>query len=470
MQSQRLFVPSQCQRSTLAVMDDALLLEAWRDRRDEASLATLMERYSAGLRAALRRRLVDPAQVEDALQATWITLTRKAGSIRDPARLLGWLHACADRIALDLLRSAGRRRAAERAAGAERLDGLDDSEPGAQDEAAWLRARLDAAIARISPASREAVLRFYLHGQPQTVAAAACGISESAFQMRLDYGLKQLRRLLGTGSRPAGLAALLALLGAEARAADGAAPAVAAITQPAAAPAALATGCIKAMTTALVLKVAVATLVATLIGAGAVIAAEVAAVTPAAVTPVVRQPRDLFAEGVKQYRAGSYGEAQRAFRQALEAEPANDKVVYEFYLAAGDVLVVKMMEQESLRDVLGVVLRRAKNYQTALQADPAYQRRLAAMADDAPAGPAAAIKDRLAQRITVDFQDTPFDEVLRFIASVSGAQLDVRPGVNAVPITLKTKDMALSLMIDWITQMAGAAWRVEGGTLIIAPK
>jgi RNA polymerase sigma factor (sigma-70 family) len=223
-------------------MDDAVLLRAWCAHRDETALAALMERHTCGLRAALHRRLHDPAQVEDAVQAVWITLTRKAASVRDPARLVGWLHACAGRIALDIQRAEASRRAAERAAGhalAAMATGADPDDPVAE-----LRPRLDAALARVSPASREAILRHYLHGQPQTVAAAACGISENAFAKRVEYGLDQLRRLLGARRRPAGAAVVMALLAGEGRAAaaEPAAPPVAAIMDPATRVAELVTG------------------------------------------------------------------------------------------------------------------------------------------------------------------------------------------------------------------------------------
>jgi Flp pilus assembly protein TadD len=54
----------------------------------------------------------------------------------------------------------------------------------------------------------------------------------------------------------------------------------------------------------------------------------------------VDQARSYFAEGVNQYRAGRIKEAALAFRSALALEPDN-KLVYEFYLACGDALVVR---------------------------------------------------------------------------------------------------------------------------------
>ena len=102
--------------------------------------------------------------------------------------------------------------------------------------------------------------------------------------------------------------------------------------------------------------------------------AAVAEETPAkadANFPTSDQARSYFAEGVNQYRAGRIKDAAISFRSALALEPDN-KLVYEFYLACGDGLVVHMQDQDVLDDVLKDVLRRARIYQTQLRRDPAY--------------------------------------------------------------------------------------------------
>jgi HEAT repeat protein len=81
--------------------------------------------------------------------------------------------------------------------------------------------------------------------------------------------------------------------------------------------------------------------------------------------------RANLAEAVQQYRAGRYAEAALAFQTALKQDPSN-KLVYEFYLACGDALVVRMQERDVLTDVLKDVLRRARIYQKQLRRDPAY--------------------------------------------------------------------------------------------------
>jgi HEAT repeat protein len=85
----------------------------------------------------------------------------------------------------------------------------------------------------------------------------------------------------------------------------------------------------------------------------------------------VDQARSYFAEGVNQYRAGRIKEAALSFRSALALQPDN-KLVYEFYLACGDALVVRMQDRDELEDPLKDILRRARIYQKEMRRDPAY--------------------------------------------------------------------------------------------------
>lgn len=83
------------------------------------------------------------------------------------------------------------------------------------------------------------------------------------------------------------------------------------------------------------------------------------------------QARDLLAEGVKEFRAGRYKAAAAAFNSALKLNPDN-QVVYHWYLAAGDALVVQMEGYDELSEVLKDTLRRARIYQRELRTSPKY--------------------------------------------------------------------------------------------------
>ncbi len=69
--------------------------------REAAELAfhALVERHGPMVLRVCRRLLDDPNDADDAFQATFLVLLRRAGSIRDRGSVAAWLHGVAHRVA-----------------------------------------------------------------------------------------------------------------------------------------------------------------------------------------------------------------------------------------------------------------------------------------------------------------------------------------------------------------------------------
>ncbi len=113
---------------SVAAMTDAMLLEQFATRRPaagETAFAALVARHGPMVRQVCRRLLSDPHDADDAFQATFFVLARRARTIRRPERLAGWLYGTAYRTSRKLsVESALRRRheAGAAAAGSGRID------------------------------------------------------------------------------------------------------------------------------------------------------------------------------------------------------------------------------------------------------------------------------------------------------------------------------------------------------------
>ena len=101
------------ERGTCSGATDAQLLERFARARDEASFEALVIRHGRSVRAVCLHVLRDPHDAEDAFQATFLILARKAGSLWVGDTLAGWLHRVARRVAVEASRQKARRRAVE---------------------------------------------------------------------------------------------------------------------------------------------------------------------------------------------------------------------------------------------------------------------------------------------------------------------------------------------------------------------
>ena len=96
---------------TLAGLGDGQLLERYLTHGDEAAFETLIDVHGPMVLGLCRRVLRDPRDIEDAFQATFLILVRKAPTIRDRGLLSNWLYGVAYRVARRVRAQTLRRRA-----------------------------------------------------------------------------------------------------------------------------------------------------------------------------------------------------------------------------------------------------------------------------------------------------------------------------------------------------------------------
>jgi RNA polymerase sigma factor (sigma-70 family) len=196
-------------------LGDAELLGRFVGRRDqdddpEAAFAALVERHGPMVLGVCRRVLRDRHEAEDAFQATFLVLARKAASIARREQLANWLYGVACRTALDTRARAARRKARERKA-----QGMSPSEIHPADEADLeeLRAILDEELARLPERYRGAVVLCELDGLSRHAAAQRLGIPEGTLSSRLARAKDLLRhRLTRRGLAPSAIALDAALV------------------------------------------------------------------------------------------------------------------------------------------------------------------------------------------------------------------------------------------------------------------
>jgi RNA polymerase sigma factor (sigma-70 family) len=188
-----------------AGLTDGQLLERFISGREEAALEALVKRHSPMVWGVCRRTLRNIHDAEDAFQATFLVLVRKAASVVPKEMVGNWLYGVAHQTAQNVRATATRRRKRERQV-------TDMPEPATRHDNLWydLQPLLDQELSRLPDKYRAAIVLCDLEGITRKEAARQLGVVEGTMASRLARARTMLAKRLarhGLGASGGALAA-----------------------------------------------------------------------------------------------------------------------------------------------------------------------------------------------------------------------------------------------------------------------
>jgi RNA polymerase sigma factor (sigma-70 family) len=179
-------------------------LERFLEDGDGSAFEALVSLHGPMVLGICRRMLRDPRDVEDAFQATFLVLVRKAPTIREPGLLSSWLYGVAYRVA-----NRARVRAIQRLTREIGIERIEDHAADISPEVAEIGPVLDEELSRLPARYREPLLLCYFEGRTHDQAAEQLRCPVGTVRSRMARGRDLLkRRLTRRGYAP--VAAILA--------------------------------------------------------------------------------------------------------------------------------------------------------------------------------------------------------------------------------------------------------------------
>jgi RNA polymerase sigma factor (sigma-70 family) len=190
-----------------AGLTDAQLLDDYISRQDESAFAALVRRHGPMVWGVCRRILPSHHDAEDAFQATFIVLVRKAAAIASRELLANWLHGVAHQTALKARATAARRKGRER-------QGTEMPEPAVTQPDSWrdVRQVLDEELSRLPDRYRSVIVLCELEGKSRKEASLQIGCPEGTVAGRLVRARAMLAKRLTRRGITLSVGALAAML------------------------------------------------------------------------------------------------------------------------------------------------------------------------------------------------------------------------------------------------------------------
>ena len=175
--------------ASLAQVSDAQLLHRFARAGEQQAFAMLVKRHGPMVWGVARRLLRSHQDAEDAFQASFLVLARKAASLRQPQLLTSWLHGVAHRTALHLR---------SRHKYAVPLEAEHEPVDDTPDQLAWRDCGtcIDQAIEELPTSLRMVFLLCQAEGLTTLAASRRLNLPEGTVVSRLHRARKQLQRLL----------------------------------------------------------------------------------------------------------------------------------------------------------------------------------------------------------------------------------------------------------------------------------
>src|SRR5262245_61166962 len=179
-------------------LSDGQLLQLYLGQRNQEAFTVLLRRHERLVWNVCRGALPCRQDAEDAFQATFIVLARKAASIRKQGSLASWLHGVAYRVALRARRDAARRQARDRQARA-----MAPTKQCVADKT-WsdLQTALTAEVERLPAKYKVPFVLCHLEGKSMAEAAQQLGWKVGTVSGRLAQARKLLEKGLARHGLP----------------------------------------------------------------------------------------------------------------------------------------------------------------------------------------------------------------------------------------------------------------------------
>ena len=200
----------------MGTLSDGQLLDRFVERREGAAFEAIVRRHGPMVWGVCRRVLRDHHDAEDAFQAAFLVLARKAASVMPREKLSNWLYGVAYQTATKARAMRAKRRSREG-----QVSDMPEPEVVSYDPRAELAESLDGELSRLPGKYRIPIVLCDLEGRTHREAASQLGWPVGTVSSRLSRARALLKRRLSRSGSTLSVGSLAVLLAQESASAGG---------------------------------------------------------------------------------------------------------------------------------------------------------------------------------------------------------------------------------------------------------